>query len=128
ALMRLIETQAAEGQVVNIGGVEEVSIFDLAQRIKTLTRSRSEIRLIPYDEAYPKDFEDMQRRVPSTAKLRQLVDFAPSMRLEAILTDIYEASVERVVTPPAKTKDAETPKFPQSKSQNLETQPSPRLS
>lgn len=88
SLRKLLETKEAEGQVVNIGGVEEVSILELARRVKNLTGSQSQLRLIPYDEAYPKDFEDMQRRVPSTEKLRGLVDYAPSMRLDEILLDV----------------------------------------
>lgn len=90
ALMKLVDTKEAMGQVVNIGGVEEVSILQLAQRIKELTHSESEIHLIPYDKAYPKDFEDMKRRVPSTEKLKSLIHFAPTMKLDAILKDVIK--------------------------------------
>jgi UDP-glucose 4-epimerase len=88
SLYRLIQMPNALGQVINIGGVEEVSILDLAKRIKEIAGSRSEIQLIPYDQAYPKDFEDMQRRVPSTEKLKSLIGMAPEMGLKAILTDV----------------------------------------
>ncbi len=88
ALVRLMVSKEAEGQVINIGGVEEVSIFDLANRVKEMAHSRSNIRLIPYNEAYPKDFEDMQRRVPSTVKLKSIIGFAPSMPLQGILEDV----------------------------------------
>jgi UDP-glucose 4-epimerase len=73
--------------VVNIGGTEEVSIVRLAERIKEKVRSSSEITLLPYSEVYPQDFEDMQRRVPSTDKLKQLIGYAPRIGLEQILDD-----------------------------------------
>lgn len=87
-IMALMETPNAYGKVVNIGGVEEVSILELAKRIVEKTGSRSKIILVPYDEAYPKDFEDMQRRVPSTALLKSLIGFAPELPLDKILNDI----------------------------------------
>ncbi len=87
-IMALTDCRAAYGRVVNIGGVEEVSILELAQRIVEKTGSSSEITLIPYDEAYPKEFEDMQRRVPSTELLSSLVGFAPELPLERILDDV----------------------------------------
>lgn len=89
-LARLIDAPAANGEVVNIGGVEEVSIFELAERIRKLAQSTSKIELIPYDKAYPKDFEDMQRRVPSTVKLKSVIGMAPEMRLDQILTDVIQ--------------------------------------
>jgi len=89
ALLALLDAPSAVGQVFNIGGVEEVSIYELAERIRTLTGTASKIQFVSYDEAYPKDFEDMQRRVPSTEKLRQFVGFAPSMVLDQILVDIF---------------------------------------
>ena len=92
SVVRLMEASGAEGEVVNIGGTEEVSIFDLAKRIKDKTGSRSEIRLIPYDEVFPKDFEDMQRRVPGTDKLFGLTGFRPLTNLDAILDDVIAHS------------------------------------
>jgi UDP-glucose 4-epimerase len=88
ALIRLIDTPAALGEVVNIGGVEEISILHLAERIKTKVGSLSEIRLVPYDTVYPRDFEDMQRRVPSTEKLKELIGYTPSTDLDTILDDV----------------------------------------
>lgn len=88
ALLKLIDAPEAIGEVVNIGGVEEVSIVSLAERIKAKVESSSEIKLIPYDEIYPKDFEDMQRRVPSTDKLKRLIGYAPSIDLDKILDDV----------------------------------------
>jgi len=88
AFMRLAQVPEAAGQVINIGGTLEISMLDLAGRIKELTGSSSEIRIIPYDQAYPQDFEDMQRRVPSTEKLKRLVGHVPETGLDAILHDV----------------------------------------
>jgi UDP-glucose 4-epimerase len=88
AIVKLVETPQAAGEVVNIGGVEEVSILELARRVKSLAGSSSEISLTPYEKAYSADYEDMSRRVPSTAKLRKLIGFAPEMGLDAILKDV----------------------------------------
>ena len=88
ALLKLMESPQANGEVVNIGGVEEISILALAKKIKEKTGSRSEIKLVPYDIAYPKDFEDMQRRVPSTKKLASLIGEVPTLTLDEILEDV----------------------------------------
>lgn len=85
ALNKLAECEAAIGEVVNIGGDEEISIIDLANRIKERVESKSEITLVPYDQAYKSDFEDMARRVPSTKKLQSLIGYAPSTTLDEIL-------------------------------------------
>jgi len=90
ALPALMETPSARGEVINIGGVQEVSILELAKLIKQKTESVSEIQLISYDEAYPKDFDDMQRRVPSVEKLKGLIGFAPELDLDRILEDVIE--------------------------------------
>lgn len=89
-VVKLLQTPQAVGEVVNIGGIEEVSIHRLAMTIIEKTGSRSDIKLIPYDEAYPKDFEDMQRRVPSTDKLQSLIGDAPAWSLDVILDDIIQ--------------------------------------
>ncbi len=95
ALMQLIENDAACGTVFNVGGTEEVSMLDLAKRIVALTHSASDIRLIPYDEVFGKDFEDMQRRVPGIEKLNQLIGFNPKTSLDAILTKVINYSNKR---------------------------------
>lgn len=88
AFMRLVENEAAFGQVLNIGGTEEVSIADLAKRIISACSSSSKIQFIPYDKAFGKDFEDMQRRVPGIDRVRELIGFDPQTRLDAILTKV----------------------------------------
>jgi len=85
ALVGLPQQPRAVGQVYNVGGTEEVSILDLALRVKQLTESRSELRLVSYDQAYAKGFEDMRRRVPSTDKVYQLMGWRPTKTLDEIL-------------------------------------------
>lgn len=90
ALMELMTSEKAIGEVINVGGVEEISIIDLATKIIDMTNSTSKIELIPYEEAFGKDFEDMQRRVPSTEKLTAITGFAPDKSLDFILTQVIE--------------------------------------
>ena len=85
ALAALPKQPRAVGQVYNIGSTEEVSILELARRVKELTESRSDLRLIPYDQAYAKGFEDMRRRVPSIDKVYQLMGWRPTKSLDEIL-------------------------------------------
>jgi UDP-glucose 4-epimerase len=92
ALINLMENDNAFGEVFNVGGTQEISILDLAKKIISLTNSRSEIQMIPYDDVFGKDFEDMQRRVPSVEKLNKLIGFDPKTTLDAILTKIINAS------------------------------------
>lgn len=85
ALSRLMTTPAAVGQVLNIGNTEEVSIGELAERVRAKTGSRSPIVRIPYDEAYEAGFEDMPRRVPSIEKIHALIGYRPTVGLDEIL-------------------------------------------
>jgi UDP-glucose 4-epimerase len=80
----------AVGQVYNLGSTEEVSILELARRVKQLTESRSELRLVPYEQAYAKGFEDMHRRVPSVEKIYQLMGWRPTKNLNEILRLMVE--------------------------------------
>jgi len=84
-LLKLVAEPRAIGQVFNIGNREEVSIRELAERIRLATASASEIVLIPYDEAYEEGFEDMPRRVPDLRKIRDLVGYQPTLALDEIL-------------------------------------------
>ena len=88
ALIKLMDHPDSVGNVYNIGSSEEISIFQLAEKIKELTHSDSEIVLVPYDEAYEEGFEDMPRRVPDTTKINQLVGFKPEMKLDGILETV----------------------------------------
>ncbi len=90
ALMGLMEHNEAVGQVFNIGSSEEVSILELAERVKTLTNSSSDIVYVPYDEAYEEGFEDMPRRVPDVSKVSSLVGFRATMTLDGILQSVID--------------------------------------
>jgi UDP-glucose 4-epimerase len=90
ALLTLVDTPAAYGEVVNVGSDEEVTILGLAERVKERATSDSPIEFIPYDEAYAEGFEDMPRRVPDVAKLERLTDYRPRTTLNEIIDDVLE--------------------------------------
>jgi UDP-glucose 4-epimerase len=89
-LIALSREPRAVGQVFNIGNPEEISILDLARRVRAAAGSSSDISLIPYDQAYEAGFEDMPRRVPDISKIRNLVGYAPTMSLDEILGRVIE--------------------------------------
>ena len=91
AILRLHNAPSAIGEVVNIGSTEEISIIDLAKRVVTLLKSKSEIRLVSYAEAYQPGFEDMPRRKPAVAKLRRLTDFTPGIPLDEMILSVAQA-------------------------------------
>jgi len=95
ALAALVQEPAAVGQVFNIGNTEEISIRELAERIKTLTASTSPIVTVPYDEAYEAGFEDMPRRVPDISRIGALIGYRPKVQLDEILTRVIEHFRER---------------------------------
>jgi UDP-glucose 4-epimerase len=95
ALIKLMDHEQAVGEVFNIGSSEEISILDLAKRVKDLTRSNSEIVFVPYDEAYEEGFEDMPRRIPDVTKVNALVGFQPSMKLDGILQSVIDYQTGR---------------------------------
>ncbi len=85
-LAALAEEPGAVGEVFNVGNdLEEVTILDLARRVKARAASKSEITLVPYEKAYEEGFEDMQRRVPDLSKLRALTGYEPQVPLDEIL-------------------------------------------
>ncbi|HMD38172.1 MAG TPA: GDP-mannose 4,6-dehydratase [Candidatus Acidoferrum sp.] len=84
-LIRLMDTDRAVGEVVNVGNTEEISIEGLAQLVKQRTRSTSPIEFVPYDQAYEPGFEDMMRRVPCVDKLHSLTGFRPQTTLNEII-------------------------------------------
>jgi len=90
AVVRLMTTPAAVGQVVNIGNDEEVTINQLAERVRAAAGSRSPIVRIPYDQAYAEGFEDMLRRVPDVSKLERIIGFRPTTSLNEIIADVLE--------------------------------------
>ncbi|MCS6874683.1 MAG: GDP-mannose 4,6-dehydratase [Pyrinomonadaceae bacterium] len=88
ALIKLLETPACFGQVINIGNDKEVTIKELAEKVIKLTKSESSIRFIPYEEVYGDGFEDMRRRVPCLDKARKLISYNPTRTLEDIINDV----------------------------------------
>jgi UDP-glucose 4-epimerase len=90
ALIALAREPRAVGQVFNIGNPGEVTIADLAMRVKTLTGSESPIHYIPYDQAYEAGFEDMPRRVPDISKLQDLIGYEPKLGLDAIICQVID--------------------------------------
>ncbi len=88
ALVRLMKTPAAYGQVYNIGTDEEISIKSLAERVIEATGSVSTIELVPYSSVYPEGFEDMNRRLPDVSKLQAAIGFRPERALTEIIGDI----------------------------------------
>jgi len=88
ALVDLAHHPQAIGRVFNVGSTDEVTILDLAERVKVITGSRSTIQLIPYDQAYAPGFEDMRRRVPDITRIQALIGWQPQRNLDEILTDV----------------------------------------
>jgi UDP-glucose 4-epimerase len=94
-LLRLLDNPAAVGGVFNLGSQEEITVRALAEKIIERAASGSTVQLVPYEEAYPAGFEDMQRRVPSTDKIRALTGWQPTRTLDDILSEaIVEATAE----------------------------------
>jgi UDP-glucose 4-epimerase len=85
AMSALIETPASAGEVFNIGNPEEISIRDLAHRVRNATGSSSSIQYAPYSDVFDASFEDMPRRVPDIAKISALVGYRPQVRLDDII-------------------------------------------
>ncbi|MDP4653321.1 MAG: GDP-mannose 4,6-dehydratase, partial [Candidatus Nanopelagicales bacterium] len=88
AVVRLFLSSKAIGEAFNIGGEGEISIKDLAQKVIDITGSKSEIKYISYQSAYPQGFDEMMRRVPDTSKLRSYTGWSPKRNLDEIINDI----------------------------------------
>jgi UDP-glucose 4-epimerase len=96
ALADLMGSDAHHGEVFNIGSSEEVEILELAERVKQVTGSSSEIVTIPYEEAYGEGFEDMHRRIPDISKLQAATGWRPTLGLPEILQDVMAEEREAV--------------------------------
>jgi UDP-glucose 4-epimerase len=88
AVLSLLDSDSTIGDYFNVGGVGETTIKELAQQIIKQTNSKSEIKFIPYSDAYPAGFEDMQRRVPDITKIKKTIGWEPRHTLETIINDI----------------------------------------
>ena len=95
ALVKLMDEPGAVGQVFNIGSNVEITILELAERVKQITQSDSEIQFVPYDEAYEEGFEDMPRRIPDITKVSELVGFRPEVGLDQILENVIDFQIGR---------------------------------
>lgn len=93
-IFKLISNEKAYGEIFNIGGPEEVSILDLANKIIKATNSKSQLEFIPYDKVYNKNFDDMERRYPSTEKLFEFIGVRPIKGIDEIITDILKKTYE----------------------------------
>lgn len=90
ATIKLMECQEAIGQVFNLGNDNEISIAELARKIKELTKSQSTIDFIPYEQAYEKGFEDMRQRIPNINKIKQFIGFTSKYDLDSTLKFIIK--------------------------------------
>ena len=94
AMVALAEHPEAVGRAVNLGGMTEISIMELAARIVEQLDSRSEIVLVPYEQAYGEGYEDMRRRVPDNQLAGRLVGFAPTTGVDEIIRRVADAMSE----------------------------------
>jgi len=90
ALIKLVETPAAVGEIFNIGHYEKVTILDLAALVKEIAQSRSSIQFIPYEKAYGVGFEDMLYRLPDISKAERVIGYRPTKTLTEILQSVVE--------------------------------------
>jgi len=99
ALLALLETPEAAGNVYNVGAPNEITMEQLAKEVMVRTDSTSELRLIPYEQAYGDGFEDMERRVPDITRIRRLTGWSPTRSLDDILNDVIAYERRRVEAP-----------------------------
>jgi UDP-glucose 4-epimerase len=90
ALAQLIEHPQAVGEIFNVGSEEEISISELARLVQSMTRSASPLQYVPYDQAYEAGFEDMQRRVPDTGKIKRLLSFHTTYDTRQIVQSVID--------------------------------------
>ena len=91
AILSLINSDSTIGDYFNVGGVGETTIKDLAQQIIKQTNSQSVIKFIPYSDAYPAGFEDMQRRVPDVSKINKVIGWSPTHTLDSIIDSVAKS-------------------------------------
>ena len=96
AMLLLADSREAEGQVFNAGTDEEITVLELARKIKRLCQSDSPIELVPYEQVYGQSFEDMRRRVPDLSRIRRVVGYRPMATLDQLLEVIVRDHCERM--------------------------------
>ena len=87
-LLLVMDSDKAVGEVFNVGNNQQISIMELAKKVIEITGSKSMIEKIAYEKAYPRGFEDMQRRVPDISKIKQVLGWEPKINLDQIIKDI----------------------------------------
>lgn len=97
ALIKVAEHPNAVGEVYNIGSDQETTMLELAEKVRQMTESDSRLVFVPYEQAYEQGFEDMMRRVPDIGKIRNLIDYRPTIDLNGILSSIIEYHRVRMV-------------------------------
>ncbi|MFQ5823058.1 MAG: GDP-mannose 4,6-dehydratase [bacterium] len=95
ALIKLMDHPKALGQIFNVGSTEEITIMDLAKKVKKIVGSKSEIITVPYEDAYEYGFEDMARRVPDLTKIENLIDYQPKVKLDVSIKRIHNYFLEQ---------------------------------
>jgi UDP-glucose 4-epimerase len=88
ALLLVMDSDKAIGEVFNVGNNQQISIMELAKKVIEITGSKSSIEKIAYEKAYPEGFEDMQRRVPDISKIKRVLGWAPEINLDQVIKDI----------------------------------------
>ena len=88
AVTQLMETEKSIGEVFNVGGIGEVTINELAEKVITLTKSNSKTEYVPYELAYARGYEDMQRRIPDITKVSNFLNWKPERLLPKIISDV----------------------------------------
>ena len=95
AVLMIVNSSESVGEVYNVGGVGEISILDLAQKIKSVLNSESKITYLPYGDAYPHGFEDMTRRVPDISKITRQFKWKPENDLDKIISDVADCLIKK---------------------------------
>ncbi len=96
AMLMLADSHDAEGEVFNAGSDEEITVADLARRIKRLCHSESKIEFVPYEQVYGQSFEDMRRRVPDLNKIRRVVGYRPQVTLDRLLEQTIKHTCDKM--------------------------------
>jgi UDP-glucose 4-epimerase len=96
AIIRLSISEKTIGEVFNIGGIEEISILNLANKIIDLTNSKSKVTFTSYEDAYSLGYEDMERRVPNLSKIMSFIDWTPKITLDEIILDVTSYELKEI--------------------------------